>query len=79
MMGAVVLTEVICDHPSRGSAAFGLTFSDRGMASQFARRMRRAGYLARLSPEFETEVSLAAALASAASYFDHPELNEGAA
>lgn len=49
MMGAVVLTEVICDHPSRGSAAFGLTFSDRGMASQFARQMRRAGYSARLS------------------------------
>lgn len=77
MSAPVILTEVICDHPSRGSSAFGMTFSDRAVACHFARSMRRAGYSADVSPDFETEASVAAALASAAAYFDHVELLSG--
>lgn len=76
-MSVVALTEVICDHPSRGSSAYGLTFADRAEALSFALHMRRAGYSVDVSPEFSTEASVSAAVASAASYFDHPELCEG--
>lgn len=78
-MSVVALSEVICSHASRGSSAFGLTFADAAAADQFARHMRRAGYAADVSPEFLTEASVAAAVASAAAYFDHPELCEGVA
>lgn len=74
MTGAVTLTEVICDHPERGSSAFGVTFADRAAACRYARLMRRAGYGAQVSPDFDAEASVETALASAAAYFEHPQL-----
>ena len=69
MTGPVVITEVICEQPGRATA-FGVSFVDRAAAFRYARLMRRAGYGAHVSSEFETEASVETALASAASYFD---------
>jgi len=73
MTGPVVFTEVICEQPGR-SSAFGVSFVDRAAACRYARLMRRAGYGADVSAEFQTEASVETALASAASYFDDPQL-----
>jgi len=69
------LCEVICDSPKAGKSPFGMTFSDEALAQKFARTMRRNGYKAEVSPVYSTEPTLAAALTSAARFFDDERLN----
>jgi hypothetical protein len=66
---AVTLFEVIADHPTSRAGAFGMTFTDKGTAAEYARRMNAAGYDAEVSPEFTTEATLKAALENAQHHF----------
>lgn len=69
-MTSVTLYEVITTDAE--GRAYGMTFHDKWTALAYALAVRRLDYAADVSPAFETEANLTAALQSAATFYaDH--------
>lgn len=71
---AVSLFEVIASKEGGKAYPFGMTFTDPETAAAYANRMTDLGYSAEVSPQFETEPDLKAALENARRHFEDTDI-----